>query len=157
MQVPKIPRGTFTIGGLVALALGLPLVTVALGLAYQAFHFGPADASDARVGVFAAIFAGFPTFLAGGGVARLVAHRVAEGRAASPIASLLRGALGMGVAGAGAALLTAVPLGDLPERPTAWWPVGVAGLCAGVVSGLAVAVLVAGRAERHRRAADPVP
>jgi MFS family permease len=160
VKLRKIPRGTFWLGGLAGVGVCLPLTTLALVALAQRFHVGPqasGDAAEADVALFAAIFAGLPTFLAGGGVARLVAHRLAESKAPSSRRGLVIAAIAMGIAGIGAALLTAVPLGGLPENPRAWWPILVAGLVAGFVAGIAIGLLVAGRTIRHRRRLEAAP
>src|SRR5215470_12422614 len=101
MEVRKIPRGTFALGGACAVALALPLLALALEAVGHAFHLGPADASRARLLTFAAIFAGLPMFLTGGGVARLVAHRLAENPAPRAARALATGAAAMGLGGVG--------------------------------------------------------
>lgn len=151
MEVRKIPRGTFVTGALAAVALGLPLLTVALETVARTFHVGPTEASRLQILTFAGIFAGFPTFVTGGGVARLVAHRVAERTAPRIARGVVLGTIAMGIAGVGAALLTVVPLGNLPEAPARWWPLLAAGLVVGVVTGTAIGLLVAGRTVRHRQ------
>src|SRR5215470_5143980 len=60
MKPRKIPRGTFWIGGLAALALGLPLTTLALAFLAERLHIGRPDATQAQIGTMAAIFAGLP-------------------------------------------------------------------------------------------------
>lgn len=151
MKLRKIPRGTFWIGGLSAVAVCLPLTALALLAVAQRLHVGAADATEWQAVTFAAIFAGLPTFLCGGGVARLVAHRLAESSAPSARRGLILAAIAMGVGGVGTAILTAVPLGGLPEKPAAWWPIAVAGLAAGAATGLAIGLLIGGRTLRHRR------
>lgn len=151
MKLRKIPRGTFWIGGLSAVAVCLPLTALALLAVAQRLHVGAADSTEWHALTFAAIFAGLPTFLCGGGVARLVAHRLAESSAPSPRRGLVLGAIAMGLGGVGTAILTAVPLGGLPEKPATWWPIAVAGLVAGGATGLAIGLLVGARTLRHRR------
>jgi hypothetical protein len=157
MKLRKIPRGTFGLGGLAAAALCLPLTTLALQALARSAQLGAAAATDAQVLLSAAIFAGIPTFLTGGGVARLVAHRLVESHAPSLAKGLLTGVLAMGIAGAGLTLLAAVPLGGLPEKPARWWPIFAAGVAVGAVTGLAVGLLVAGRTLRHRRRLEAAP
>jgi len=151
MKLRKIPRGTFWIGGLAAVALCLPLTTLALEAVARNLHVGPIDSTEAQLLTFAAIFAGFPTFLTGGGVARLVAHRLAETETPRAGRGLLVAAVAMGIGGVATALLTALPLGGLPEKPARWWPVLAAGLIAGIATGLAIGLLVAGRTIRYRQ------
>ena len=157
MKLRKIPRGTFGLGGLAAAALYLPLITLALQALARLAHVGAAGATDAQILLYAAIFAGIPIFLTGGGVARLVAHRLAESHVPSLARGLIAGVLAMGIAGAGLALLAAVPLGGLPEKPERWWPIFAAGVAAGAVTGLAIGLLVASRTLRHRRRLEAAP
>ncbi len=157
MKLRKIPRGTFWIGGLAAVAVCLPLTALGLLAVAQRLHVGAADATEWQAFTFAAIFAGIPTFLVGGGVARLVAHRLAESEAPSARRALVVGAIAMGIGGVGTAILTAVPLGGLPEKPAGWWPIAVAGLVAGVATGLAIGFLVGARTLRHRRRLEAAP
>lgn len=145
MKVRKIPRGTFFIGGLACVALCLPLTTLAMQLLGRRFGLLRADAS---IPLLALVFAGLPAFLTGGGVARLVAHRLAEEPSGH---AWTTAAAPMAIAGVGLLLLTAVPTGGLPEKPAQWWPLGVAGLLAGFVTGVAIALLVGPRTLRYRR------
>src|SRR5262249_46548459 len=109
MKPRKIPRGTFWIGGLAALALGLPLTTLALAFLAERLHIGRPDATQAQIGLMAAIFAGLPAFLTGGGVARLVAHRLAESPAPRVWRGLVLAVLAMALGGIGIMVLAAVP------------------------------------------------
>ncbi len=154
MKPRKVPRGTFWIGALSGVALGLPLTTVALGLVADRLHIGRSDVTQAQIGVLALIFAGVPAFLTGGGVARLVAHRLAESTAPTAGRALVLGAVAMALGGIGLVVLVAVPLGGLPERAARWWPLAAAGVVVGAVTGLAIGVLVGGRALRHRGRAE---
>jgi hypothetical protein len=160
MKVRKIPRGTFWIGGLSAVALGLPLTTLALHVLAGRVLIGRTEVLEVQIGILALIFAGLPAFLTGGGVARLVAHRLAErdplgGGRLVPVRALAVGAAAMALCGVGLMLLTVVPLGGLPERPVKWWPLGAAGIGIGIVTGLAIAVLVGARTQRWRRQLGP--
>ena len=80
-------------------------------------------------------------------MARLVAHRLAEEGAD------IRKGVGIAtfagaVVGLGAAILTAVPLGGLPEKRLHWMPVFVAGALVGAAAGAAVGILVSMRQRR---------
>jgi O-antigen/teichoic acid export membrane protein len=152
MKVRKIPRGTFVLGAAVGIGITLPLLALVLEAVARATHLGPADASRAHILSFAAIFAGFPTFISGGGVARLVAHRLAESASPRTLRGVVIAAVAMAIAGLGAALLTVVPLGNLPERPAAWWPLLAPGAGVGAVAGVAIGLVVSGRAGRAGRA-----
>jgi hypothetical protein len=147
MKLRKVPRFTFWIGGLAAIAIALPLTSYALLFLARRLHIADPDATLERIVILSAVFAGFPTLLAGGGVARLVAHRVAEG--AQVRTGLWKGMITMGAAGVGAMTLTAVAVGGLPEKPARWAPMFGAGLLVGLVTGLLISVLAALRAKRH--------
>jgi hypothetical protein len=146
----KIPRGCFWIGGLLGVALGLPLTTLALTALAERMRFGRLDATQAQIGILALIFAGLPAFLTGGGVGRLVAHRIAEAPKPSTGRAVGIGALAMAAGGIGIAVLCAVPLGGLPDRSTRWWPLAAAGALCGALCGAAIGVLVGARVLRHR-------
>ncbi len=154
VKIRKIPRGTFWIGGLASLALQIPLVTAGIyGLTHPVGWGARAHGLEHILSI-SAIFAGIPALLVGGGVARLAAHRLAERPEIGLAGSLRRAAVTMAVGGIGLALLAAVPLGVLPEHPARWWPVGVVGLVAGALTGLAIAVLAG---MRQKRAAEATP
>jgi hypothetical protein len=148
MKVRKIARGTFWIGALVTVALGLPLTAIALRALARRAGIGDPEAGLEHILALAAVFAGFPSWLAGGGVARLVAHRMTE-REVSVRRSLIPGCAAMTAVGMGMAVLTAVPLGGMPERPLRWLPVFLVGAVVGAVVGVAVGILVAMRQRRH--------
>lgn len=152
MKIRKIPRGTFWVGGLAAVALAVPLTTLAVHGLIRELAWGGRDVPLDRIFMTSLAFVGFPAFVTGGGVARLAAHRLAERPEIGVAGAVRRGVLAMAVAGIGLALLGVVPLGILPDRPREWWPVAVVGLVLGVTCGLAVAVLAAMR--QRRRAAS---
>jgi hypothetical protein len=157
MKTRKIRRGTFLIGGLAGLTLGVPLQVLGIYGLTQRLGWGPMETGFEHILFISLIFAGFPAFLVSGGAARLVAHRIAERPERGFGRSLVRGALAMGVAGIGIVLLCAVPLGALPENPRHWAPMGGVGLAAGAMTGLAVAVLAGMRQRRFesRRPEQP--
>jgi uncharacterized membrane protein YbhN (UPF0104 family) len=149
MKLRKIPRGTFLLGGLGAVALSVPLLSIGIYTLTQELGWGPKVASLDDIFWISLIFSGFPALVVGGGVARLVAHRCAEQDLSLPRALIL-GALTLGLGGIGLALVTALPLGALPEDPRHWSPLGGVGLLAGALTGLALSILVALRGRRHR-------
>jgi len=152
MKARKIPRGTFLLGGVTAVCVTLPLLDYALfGLA-QHFAIGSAEPLE-KIAMISLLFAGVPTLFAGGGVARLVAHRLAEhdvrlGR------GIKIGAFAMAFTGLAAAILTTVPLG-LPEHRSRWAPLWAAGVLPGVIAGIMIGVLVTMRQKRHAARATP--
>jgi hypothetical protein len=145
----KVPLGTFWIGGLTATALGIPLQVIGIYALTQRLGWGPLTAGIDRIFIISLIFAGFPSFVLGGGVARLCAHRLAERGEAGLGRTFARGVTAMGVAGLGVVLLCAVPLGALPDSPRHWGPAAAVGLLAGAVTGAAIALLAGLRYRRH--------
>ena len=153
-EVRKIPRTTFVVGGLVAATFGL--CSLAVTLSFVARHLGVGNPSAPMEHLLAAglVFAGLPALLTGGGVARLVAHRVeerAEINATSLAHAAAIGAAAMGIASAGLAFLVAVPLGGLPVAPLRWLPLAGAGVAAGLATGLVIGGLVGARQLRHHQ------
>jgi hypothetical protein len=152
MKLRKIPRGTFWVGGLAAVALAEPLLAVGIYGLTQRLHFGPRAVSLDEIFWISLIFSGIPAWLVGGGVARVVAHRSVERSDMTLGKALALGAVTLGVGGIGLAVLAAVPLGVLPDDPRQWAPIGAVGALAGALTGLAVTVLVALRQRRHAAA-----
>ena len=154
MKVRKIPRGTVWIGGLASVALCVPLLTLALHGLGDRLGLSRNPAPLDRTFWISLVFAGLPAFAAGGGVARLVAHRLAEQPHLRLRAAVWRGGATMAVAGIGLAILAGVPAGVLGEHPLHWLPYAIAGLAAGAVTGVAISVLAA---LRQRRFVAPRP
>ena len=149
MKPRKIPRGTFLLGGLAGGALAVALQVLGIFGLTQVLRWGPLEAGIDRILTISMIFAGFPAFLAAGGVARLVSHRLAEKPDGGLGTAVMRGALAMAAAGLGLALLCAVPLDALPEKPLHWAPMFGVGALAGALAGAAIAVLTRMRQRRH--------
>jgi O-antigen/teichoic acid export membrane protein len=148
MKVRKIPRGTFWLGAFASVAMGLPIVSFALFMLAQRVGIGDPTASLAHILTLAGIFAGVPTLLSGGGVARLVAHRLVEQKR-SMWRGLAIATAAMSLVGVAMTTLVAVPLGGMPDRPVQWAPIFAVGLAIGAVTGLAVGLLTAMRVKRH--------
>jgi hypothetical protein len=148
MKLRKVPRGTFWIGGLASLAMGVPLLALGIHAVSSTLGLGRSPAPLDRTFWISLAFAGVPAFIAGGGVARLVAHRLAENPHLGVQNALWRGGWAMAVAGAGLAILAGVPLGTLTENLVTWVPVGIAGLASGALTGVAVSLLTALRQRR---------
>ncbi len=143
MQPGNIPSGTFWIGASCGLLLGVPLLTLAIAAGQ---HGVPVDVVLSH----AAIFAGFPAAITTGGVARLIAARLAEGDRPPTVGRALAvGVPVMTVAGGGLGVLVLIPLG--PPAPSGWGPMLAASAAAGLATGAAVAVLVGMRQRRHTR------
>jgi hypothetical protein len=150
MKPRKIPRGTFVVGGLAAVALATPVLSAGLYGLTSRLGWGLRQPGLEEILVITLIFAGLPALLTGGGVARFVAHRIAESPASALGGAMARGAVTFAVAGVGLALLAAMPLAVLPLHVERWWPLGVLGVVAGAITGAGMTVLVALRARRHR-------
>jgi hypothetical protein len=152
LQPRAIPWGTFWLGGLVAVALGIPATTLALLALARLVGVGDRTASIEELARLAAVFAAFPAFVTGGGVARRVAHLLVERapEAAAPTARRLyaAAALLMAFAGIGLAVLIAVPAGGMPAAPLRWLALVPAGALAGGATGLAIAWLTTYRMRR---------
>jgi O-antigen/teichoic acid export membrane protein len=158
MKLRKIPRGTFWLGALAGVALGVPLITLLLHAVTEGLGWGPLRTSLEEILWISLAFAGIPALISGGGVARFVAHRMAERGNLDSRRALVTGAATMAVAGVGLTLLAAVPLGAMPDEPRTWAPLGAIGLLAGGVTGVALGALVALRQRRHQaRGAVPSP
>jgi hypothetical protein len=158
MKRRKIPLETFWIGAAVGVCLGVPLATLAIYALPRVFGVGEAESSMGRIARLSVIFAGFPAFLAGGGVARLVAHRYAERVAKGTLgADLAVGAAAGALAGIGTVVLTAVPVGGMPEIPLAWLWVIAVGAISGALTGSAIGVLIGVRMRRRPRQEEARP
>ena len=141
-----IPRATFWLGGLTGALALIPL----LAWTFSAFAapLGIAEAAPAwDLLLLAAVFTGLPALLSSGGVARLVAHRTAE-RSGGFAAGLARAAVPMAAIGAGAALILCVTQMGTPETPLGWAIAAAAGVPAGLVAGVAVALVAVARQRR---------
>ena len=147
MQQRKIPKGTFWIGAFCGAVLGIPLLTLMLSV------FEP-RVSLSIIFFHAAGFAGVPALVTTGGVARWIAHRLADGDRPPSVGLALRiSAPALAVAGAGWAILVLIPLG--PPVPLSWGPAIVGGAAAGIVTAAAMTVLVGVRQKRHTEESPP--
>lgn len=151
MKLRKIPRGTFLVGGLAAVALATPVLSAGIYGLTAKLGWGMRQPGLEEILVITLLFSGIPALFTGGGVARFVAHRMAESNAPTLAAAMARGAATFAVAGVGLALLAAMPLSILPMFVKHWWPLGIVGLLAGAVTGAGMTVLVALRQRRHRQ------
>jgi hypothetical protein len=143
MQPGNIPSGTFWIGAFCGLLLGVPLLTLAIAA-------GERGVALDTILSHAAIFAGFPALITTGGVARLIAARLAQRDRPPTIgAALAIGLPVMALAGAGLGMLVLVPLG--PPTPGTWGPMLAGAAAAGLATGAALAVLVGVRQRRHTK------
>ena len=140
----RVHRWTFWVGAGIALVVTLPLACFAFVLLARAGWVGPQP--GVRVARFALVFAALPALLAGGGAARLAAHRALE----VPGYRVLRAAFAnataaMAIAGAGLVILIGVPLGGMPEESWRWSLLALAGAASGIPAGLLIAWWVARR------------
>lgn len=87
------------------------------------------------------VFAGPPALITAGGVGRLAAEAGAEGGRRHAV---WVGARTLGVAGAGLAILAAIPLGDLPVRWPGWTALMTTGAVVGAAGGALIGLVVGG-------------
>ncbi len=140
----RVHRLTFWVGCGIGLAVALPLTCFAFVVLARAGVV--ADQPGVRLARFALIFAGLPAALAGGGAARLAAHRVLEVPGYRVVRTAFASATpAMVIAGAGLVILIGVPLGGMPEESWRWSFLALAGAVAGIFPGLAIAWWVARR------------
>ncbi len=140
----RVHRLTFWVGAGIALGITLPLTCLAMALLARAGVVGPQP--GLRLARFALIFATLPALLAGGGAARLAAHRALEVPGYRVVRTAFAHATpAMAIAGAGLMTLIGVPLGGMPEEPWTWSLLAAAGAVCGVPAGAAIAWWVARR------------
>jgi hypothetical protein len=140
----RVHRLTFWVGAGIGLGVAIPFTCFAFMLLAR---FGVvAPEPGVRLARFALIFAGLPALLAGGGAARLAAHRALEVPGYRQVRTAFsRATPVMVVAGAGLIVLVGVPLGGMPEVPWRWSLLAIAGAISGIPAGLAIAWWVARR------------
>jgi hypothetical protein len=140
----RVHRLTFWVGAGLALVVAIPLTCVAFLLLA---HFDVVAAQPGlRVARFALVFASLPALLAGGGAARLAAHRALEVPGYRVVRTAFASATpAMTIVGAGLVVLLGVPLGGMPEEPWRWSIIAGAGAISGIPAGLAIAWWVARR------------
>lgn len=128
-----------------AAAIALVPVLPALGVAIWALArlgVGNREASIVEVLRLTVVFAGLACVLTGGGIGRLAAEAGAGGgrRRAAWV-----GGRTFAVAGAGLAILAAIPLGELPERWPGWVALMAVGAVVGAAGGVLIGLVVGGR------------
>lgn len=127
-----------------AAAIALFPLVPAIGLAIWALAqvgVGNAEAGVVEALRLAVVFAGPATVLTGGGVGRLAAEAGAKG--GRPRAAWVGGRT-FAVAGAGLAILAAIPLGDLPTRWPGWTALMLTGAAVGAAGGVLIGLAVGG-------------
>jgi hypothetical protein len=128
-----------------AAAIALFPVLPALGLAIWLLArvgVGNVEAGIIEVLRLTVVFAGPATVVTGGGIGRLAAQAGADrGR---PHAAWI-GGRSFAVAGAGLAILAAIPQGSLPERWPGWTAIMLAGAVVGAAGGVLIGLMVGGR------------
>src|SRR5688572_28357643 len=101
MKLRKVPRGTFWIGGLASQAMSVPLLALGIHAVSEPLGLSRRPAPLDQTFWISLAFAGIPAFVAGGGVARLVAHRLAEHPHLGVQNALWRGGWAMAMSGVG--------------------------------------------------------
>jgi len=136
------PAGAFLRGALVGIVVVLPLVIVVVFLMSR-IGIGDPGTSFGRIAKFAAMFAALPAALTSGGVARVAGRAALLSDEPNILAACKAGAVAFAPAGVGLVLLTALPLGKLPEQPWQWIWIAVIGASAGALAGIAIGRAVA--------------
>lgn len=139
MPIQK-PRWAFWKGLLVGAAIEVPATAAAVWLAAR-FGFGDPEVGFMRIMRLSAVFVGVASLLTAGGVGRLAAYTSVErGRRGA----IFVAARAHAMAGAGLALIAAIPHGHLP--PTGWlWVVPPAcGLVLGAMCGTLIGAVCSG-------------
>lgn len=150
---PPAPPRLAVLQGLVAgTVLTLPALT--LGLSILAWlGMGHRETSPERILRMVIAFAGVPAVLTWGGIARLAA-RTAIAPRGGVVPATLRAGLAGAAAGAGLAVIAAIPLSLFPKDPMhelgMVLGIALAGSGAGALSGAATGLLLGGQARRSR-------
>jgi len=134
---PLRSAGAFWRGALAGIAVAIPLV-IATEFLLSRTGFGDPEGSFGRIVRFALFFTALPAALSAGGVARVALHAAARQPKDRTVAAIKAGAAAFAPAGVGLLLLTAIPLGRLPEQPWRWLWLAVAGALAGALAGAVI-------------------
>ena len=116
-----IPAVAWTVWVLARLGLGDPALTMARSIRMTT------------------LFAGLPAVLTAGGIGRLAAEASTMPRGRRE--SVLRASRVQAVAGAGLALIAAIPHGHLPASPVHWIWIGLAGAATGAGAGVLIGLI----------------
>ncbi len=138
------PAGAFLRGALVGIGVVLPLVIlVVFGL--SRIGIGDPATPFVRVVELALMFAALPAALTAGGVARFAGREALLSDEPSVAVACKAGAKVFAPAGVGLVLLTALPLGKLPEQSWLWIWIAVVGALTGALAGVAIGRVAMGR------------
>ncbi|MGE0871646.1 MAG: hypothetical protein AB7P03_24010 [Kofleriaceae bacterium] len=135
-------RWGFSKGFLTGAAIEVPALAATVWVLAR-LGIGDPDVGFMRIARLTAIFAGVAAVITAGGIGRLAAHASAEGgrRRAMIVAARAHAA-----AGAGLAIIAAIPHGMLPPSPLGWLPLPAAGAISGAVCGLVIGAICGGTA-----------
>jgi hypothetical protein len=135
------PPWAFSKGALLGFVAALPVTAI---IVWLLAHLGLGDPTSYRRTLrFAIVFAGLPAVLAAGGTGRIAA-RAAIARPTGAVRRAIRAAaITFAAAGAGLALLTALPLGG-PATGTRWLVLALAGAGGGLAVGGIIGLWAAG-------------
>lgn len=133
------PPFAFFKGALVGALIVVPAVAVT-AFALSRLGFGDRWAPLIKFLRMAVLFAGLPTVFSSGGVGRLAARAAVDVRGGGVRRAMRRAAWTEAAVGAGAVLLTAIPMGRLPDDPHGWVALAVGGALAGACCGVIIGV-----------------
>lgn len=136
----KRPRRGFAKGAAVGALVVIPLISLAI------FGVGRLGLGGERPSIIAAlrlvfVFAALPGLLTAGGIGRLAAQASLDGGRPRAIWVAGRAAA---VAGVGLAVVGAIPNGVIPDAHAGWAILGLAGLVAGALGGVAIGLACGG-------------
>lgn len=144
LQAPAIPtipaRWGFWKGLATGAAIEIPVLAATVWVLARAGIGDPA-AGFMRIMRLTAVFAGIAALLTAGGIGRLAASASGDGGRRHAVWVAARA---HAVASAGLALIATIPHGHLPAHGSAWYPIPLAGLVAGLVCGSLIGVVCGG-------------
>lgn len=139
-MVIQKPRWAFWKGLLVGAAIEVPAIAAAVWLGAR-LGFGDPDVGFMRIMRLTTVFVGLAALLTAGGVGRLAAYvSVERGRRGA----ILRAARTHAMAGAGLALIAAIPHGHLPASGWQWVITPACGLVFGALCGVSIGAVCSG-------------
>jgi len=126
-------------GLLTGAAIEIPAFSATVWLLAR-FGVGNADATFMEIVRLTTVFAGIAAVLTAGGIGRLAAHAAPQGRRRAVWVAARAHAM----AGAGLAIIAAVPLGHVPTSPTGFIPIALAGVLCGAACGALIGLVCGG-------------
>ena len=101
---------------------------------------GNPDATFMEIVRLTTVFAGIAALFTAGGIGRLAAHAAPAGRRRAVWVA----ARAHAAAGAGLAIIAAIPLGQVPTSPTGFIPIAIAGALCGAACGAVIGLVCGG-------------